>query len=134
MVNCINRALVQAREKSELEQKIERISLCHLVLASSVLSCFVVVCAPLKVWHRGGRGCWRGCTHLRGEGGVLPERCRAPQDGFTPLHWAAAGGHAAVVEQLLAAGAAMDAKDNVKGVGVGGLRIRKARRAVLVIS
>jgi len=54
---------------------------------------------------------------LRGERCILHERCLAPQDGGTPLHLAVTGGHAAVVEQLLAAGAAMDAKDKVRGVG-----------------
>ena len=39
------------------------------------------------------------------EGGCLPERCHSPQGGDTPLHLAARRGHAAVVEQLLAAGA-----------------------------
>ena len=34
-----------------------------------------------------------------------------------PLHKAAEGGHAAVVVQLLAAGAAKDEKDEVRGVG-----------------
>ena len=47
--------------------------------------------------------------------GCLPERCRAPQFRKTPLHHATSGGHAAVVEQLLAAGAAVDAKDEVRG-------------------
>ena len=56
---------------------------------------------------------------MRGKRGVLPERCRAPQVGRTPLHQAARGGHAAVVEQLLAAGAAQDANGMVKGVGSG---------------
>ncbi|KAJ1473776.1 hypothetical protein T484DRAFT_1972256, partial [Baffinella frigidus] len=32
----------------------------------------------------------------------------------TPLHWAAQEGHAAVVEQLLAAGAEKDAEDTVR--------------------
>jgi len=57
-----------------------------------------------------------------GEGGCLPERCRAPQSGRTSLHLAADDGRAAVVGQLLAAGAAVDAKDQVRGGGVmGGL-------------
>ena len=47
--------------------------------------------------------------------GCLPEPCRAPQRGETPLHHAAEGGHLAVVEQLLAAGAAADVKDQVSG-------------------
>ena len=41
----------------------------------------------------------------------------ALQYGRTPLHEAAGRGHAAVVGQLLAAGAAVDAKDEVWGVG-----------------
>jgi len=51
-------------------------------------------------------GSGRGHTHLRGgEGRCLPERCRAPQFGSTPLRCAAIRGHASVVEKLLAAGA-----------------------------
>ena len=50
-----------------------------------------------------------------GEWVCLPEPCRAPQGGYTPLHNAAIRGHAAVVEQLLAVGAAADAKDKVIG-------------------
>ena len=57
---------------------------------------------------------------MRGERDALPERCRVPQGGMTPLHQAAGGGHAAVVVQLLAAGAAKDAKDEVRGGGVAG--------------
>ena len=40
-----------------------------------------------------------------GERGCLPERCCVPQRGRTPLYTAAFGRRAAVVEQLLAAGA-----------------------------
>ena len=49
------------------------------------------------------------------EKGCLPERFHALQDGATPLHRAAMFGHAAVVQQLVAAGAAVDAKDQVRG-------------------
>ena len=78
-------------------------------------------CAPLGgLSDLGWRGSGRGHTHLRrGERGVLPERCRAPQNGKTPLHCAAFKGHAAILAQLLAAGAAADAEDEVKGGGCG---------------
>ena len=66
-------------------------------------------------------GSGRGRTHLRGgEGGCLTERCRAPQDGHSPLHLSAQHGHSAMVEQLLAAGAAVDTQNEVRGVGGGG--------------
>ena len=45
----------------------------------------------------------------------LIERCRAAQDWNTPLIRASWHGHATVVEQLLAAGADMEAKDLVSG-------------------
>jgi len=52
--------------------------------------------------------------------GRLPERCLALQDGSTPLHRAADGGHEAMVEQLLVAGSSVDAKDKVRGGGARG--------------
>ena len=54
--------------------------------------------------------------------GCLPERCRAPQDGDTPLAGAAGYGHAAVVEQLLAAGADTDSKCKVRWAEDAGCR------------
>jgi len=55
--------------------------------------------------------------HLRGERGCLPERCHAQQDESTPVHLAAHNGHAAVVEQLLAAGVDTDSKCTVVSAG-----------------
>ena len=55
----------------------------------------------------------------------LVEACRAPQDGYTPLHFAAFKGHETVVKQLLAAGADTEAKDQVSGER----RMRNADRA-----
>ena len=54
----------------------------------------------------------RGCKR-----GRLSERCHSPQVGETPLHDAVNRGHAAIVEQLLAAGAAVDAEGQVNGEG-----------------
>jgi hypothetical protein len=42
----------------------------------------------------------------------LLDRCRAPQDGWSPLHFAAERGHEAEVKQLLAAGADVFAAAN----------------------
>ena len=61
-----------------------------------------------------------GAHAMRRERVCLPERCRAPQYGGTPLHVAVWEGHDAVVEKLLALGAAKDATDKVR-VG-GGMR------------
>ena len=51
----------------------------------------------------------------RGERGCAPDRCRTPQNGFTPLHGAAQNGHVDVVDKLLAAGAVMDVPSKVRG-------------------
>ena len=58
-----------------------------------------------------------GRKHLRGDRGCLPERCRAPQGEGTALHEAAFAGHAAVVVQLLAAGAFEEAEEQVRVKG-----------------
>jgi len=54
---------------------------------------------------------------VRGERVCLPDRCRAPQFGNRPLHFAATRGHAVVVGQLLAAKADVAAKHSVRGQG-----------------
>ena len=69
----------------------------------------------------------REAAHLHGERGCLPECCRAPQDGRTPLHLA--WRHAAVAKQLLAAGADVEAKFFVSGEGVCGLGILRGQGA-----
>ena len=51
----------------------------------------------------------------RGETGFVPECRRAPQYEQTSLHIAAWQGHASVAEQLLAAGAAVNMKNEVWG-------------------
>ena len=54
---------------------------------------------------------------MRGEKGGLPKRSRALQVGLTPLHIAAAMGHAVVVDKLVASGAEKEAKDKVRARG-----------------
>ena len=68
---------------------------------------------------------WEGGHALaRRERACLPDRCRAPQKGETPLHRASRKGHAAVVEQLLAAGADTEAKDVVSKERGGSCQMR----------
>ena len=66
---------------------------------------------------------------MRGERRCLPDRCRAPQDGMTPLLLAVAHDNASVVGQLLAAKADVEAKDTVRGQGGCGTWIGKGRGA-----
>ena len=73
--------------------------------------------APNQVWYRKGRGCGRGRTHLREKQGACLSAAFLPQNWNTPLHLAASEGHAAVLEQLLAAGANKEAKNKVRGDG-----------------
>ena len=60
----------------------------------------------------------KGAHALRRERVCVLDLCRAPQRGDTPLHIAANKSHVAVVEKLLAAGAATETTNNVRG-GVG---------------
>ena len=61
---------------------------------------------------------------MRRERVRLIESCRAAQNGHMPLHLAAVEGHAAVVEQLLAAKADKEAKNVVSGERGGGCQMR----------
>ena len=56
-------------------------------------------------------------------------RRRAPQDGLTPLYWAAFKDHPEVVKLLLKAGADVTEMDKVseRSVGDGGLEVQTSR-------
>ena len=54
---------------------------------------------------------WHHSCSIWYSGNISP---RAEQGGYTALHWAATKGHSAVVEALLAGGAATSAKDIVR--------------------
>ena len=100
------------REKWKPLQDPKRDSLLH----TGRVLLFSLPQLPLWVCGTEDRGGGRRHTHWRGgEIGCLPEPCRAPQGEETPLYCAAGEGHSAVVEQLLAAGAAVDAKSEVRG-------------------
>ena len=84
-------------------------------------SCLVYSCKHLHssggvVQRVDSRARW-GRKHLRGDRGCISERCRAPQGEATALHDAAFAGRAAVVEQLLAAGAFEEAAEMVRVKG-----------------
>jgi hypothetical protein len=55
-------------------------------------ACTFILAGTVEVWYRGGRSCGRERTHLRGETGCLPDRCRAPQNAETPLHFSGVSG------------------------------------------
>ena len=74
-------------------------------------------CGDYSVESQGAGGKLRG-----GRVGV-PDLCRSPQSEDTPMHYAAGQGHAAVVEKLLAAGAKLEAKGQVRGERVCGMGI-----------
>ena len=69
----------------------------------------------MEVYYRSNGGCGRGRTRLRGERVCVPERCRATQNGDTPLHLASASGHTKVVVKLLNAKATIEVKNKVRG-------------------
>ena len=81
-----------------------------------------LLCAFLRLRPSGGlvktvAGAGEGARTCADERGCLPERCHSPQGGQTPLHLAAEKGCTGVVKHLLAAGAAVDAKDKVREEG-----------------
>jgi len=47
----------------------------------------------------------------------MPDRCRLPQNGWTPLHHGVVAYCAEVVKQLLSAGADVEAQDLVREEG-----------------
>ena len=91
-------------------------TLCGTIIWLDESFCFLPPSCPSGSAIHRVAGSGKKRTHLRGgERGCLPERCHSPQDGEMPLHQAASQGHTPVVGQLLAAGAAVDAKDQVGG-------------------
>ena len=56
----------------------------------------------------------KGAHAFHRERVCVPDLCRAPQKGDTPLHSAARYGNAASVAKLLTAEAAKDAKNKVR--------------------
>jgi hypothetical protein len=64
-----------------------------------------------------GRQVKKGAHAWRRDRVFVPERCSAPQDGDTPLHFAASYGNAASVPKLLTAKAAKAATNRVRGKG-----------------
>ena len=85
----------------------------------------VVECVSPEVWYPEANDCHAASSHplhAAARAGDLDlvnhfitvhmaDVNRANASGFTPLHWAAIGGHAAIAATLLAAGASVDAKD-----------------------
>ena len=67
-----------------------------------------------------GEVLWRVMVCGQEKGGFLVlcrvlTGCRAPQNGKTPLMWAICNGFLQVVHELLACGADVEAKDEVRG-------------------
>ena len=94
-------------------------TLCGTIIWLDEFLAFCPAVALLRLWYRGSRGAEGAQALARRRGGCLSEGCHSPQRGRTPLHFAAENGHVAVVEPLLAAEAAVDATDKVRGGGGG---------------
>ena len=73
------------------------------------------IIAPLKRCGTEGTAGERGGARPCADRGGARLITVAPQDGDTPLHCAAFCGHPVVMEKLLAAGAAKDAPNKVRG-------------------
>ena len=89
---------------------VRRVTFRAIVFGLGGVFSYLCLFGKLSICVSEGRGRGGGHRHSRGERGCLAERCRVPQEGYTPLHVAALGGHAAVVELLWAAGADTETK------------------------
>ena len=86
-----------------------------------------------------GHRCAKTLTHLRREGGCLPDCCRATQIGATPLQLAVNNDHEDVVKRLIAAevpNTLFDATNKVcvsrgEERGQEGVHVRHAPRRVI---
>ena len=120
LTRCLSRTLRSDNlSRDDCSRFLSRVSFSHEIKPEQVRPLFsvdlflgapLVGGAPVVVWYRGGRGFG---------GGYLPECCRTPQSGGTPLLAAASNGRAKVVGKFLAAGAARDVADEVRKDGLG---------------
>ena len=89
-----------------------------IIRTGDFLACLFLVATAPPLRGRECRWCGRGRAPLRGGvRGVCLNAAAYHQDGGMLLHYAARGGHAAMVGQLLAAEAKKETTDNVRGGG-----------------